>query len=253
MTAPDPFRLDGRTALVTGGGTGIGRGIAEAFTAAGARVAVAGRRREPLDGTLRALGAGAIAVEADVTVAADRVRLVAETVSALGGLDVLVNCAGAATSGSIEDTDPSAWEHMFAVNLTAVNELSRLALPHLRRRRGNILNISTGASLQPVPNFAAYGASKAAVNYASQVLAMEAAPDVRVNVICPGGVETDLFRTFVPEAELPQVLDRFREMTPLGRVGQPADIAHAAVYLASAAAAWVTGAILTVDGGMNLG
>lgn len=253
MTAPLSFRLDGRNALVTGGGTGIGRGIAEAFAAAGARVALAGRRPEPLEETAGAIGEAAIAVPGDVTKEDDRRRIVAETVSGLGGLDVLVNCAGAVVSRPAAELDEEEWERMLRVNLTAVMLLSRQALPHLRKRRGCIVNVSTGASLQPVPGYAAYGASKAALNYASQVLAMEAAPDVRVNVICPGGVDTPIFETFVPAERIGSVLERFREQTPMGRVGQPRDIAAAALYLASEAASLVTGTVLTVDGGLNLG
>jgi NAD(P)-dependent dehydrogenase (short-subunit alcohol dehydrogenase family) len=253
MTPDRGFRLDGKHALVTGGGTGIGRGIAEAFAAAGARVAIAGRRAAVLERAAADIGAGTIALPGDVTSAEDRRRVLDGVLAELGALDVLVNCAGAVRVGALEELDDESWERMLRVNLTAAVALCRAALPHLRARRGSILNVSTGASLQPVPGHAAYGASKAALNYASQVLAMEAAPDVRVNVVCPGGVDTPLLETFVPKGEVPAVLERFRSMTPMGRVGTPADVAGAALYLASDAASWVTGVVLTVDGGMNLG
>jgi NAD(P)-dependent dehydrogenase (short-subunit alcohol dehydrogenase family) len=252
MTSPS-FRLDGKVALVTGGGSGIGRGVAVAFARAGARVAVCGRRSGPLRETASEIGAASRAVPADVTLAGDRAQLVARVAAELGGLDILVNSAGAALKRRAEDMDPEAWERLLSVNVVAALELSREALPHLRPRRGCILNVSTGASLHPVPSFAAYGASKAALNYASQVLAMEAAPEVRVNVVCPGGVDTPIFETFVSHDEVPRVLASFRERTPLGRVGRPEDIAAAALYLCSDAASWVTGVLLTVDGGMNLG
>jgi NAD(P)-dependent dehydrogenase (short-subunit alcohol dehydrogenase family) len=252
MTAP-AYRLDGKRALVTGGGTGIGLGIAEAFAASGARVALAGRRGDVVRHAAESIGAAAHAVTADVTSPADRERLLAETLARLGGLDILVNCAGAALSRPLAELDEAAWRRILDVNLVAPAELSRAALPALRERRGSILNVSTGAALHPVPGYAAYGSSKAALNYVSQVLAMEAAPEVRVNVICPGGVDTPIFATFLPEERIPAVLERFRERTPLGRVGRPADVAGAAVYLSSDAAEWVTGAVLTVDGGMNLG
>ena len=247
------FRLDGRVALITGGGTGIGRGIAEAFLGAGGRVVLAGRREEPLNEAAAAFGADAAVVAGDVTLAEDRKRIVDTTLETFGRLDTLVNNAGAVTSQPLEEMDEETWDRLLRVNLTAVAMLSKEALPALRRERGSILNISTGASLHPVPGYSVYGASKAALNYMSQVLAMEAAPDVRVNVICPGGVDTPLFETFVPPEDIPGVLDRFREMTPLGRVGTPSDIASAALYLSSPAADWVTGSVLTVDGGMNLG
>lgn len=252
MTAP-AYRLDGKRALVTGGGTGIGLGIARAFAASGARVVLAGRREDVLREAAASVGPGAIPVAADVTRPADRARLLEESLAGLGGLDVLVNCAGATVSSPLADLDESAWRRILDVNLLAPAELSRAALPALREARGSILNISTGASLHPVPGYAAYGSSKAALNYLSQVLAMEAAPEVRVNVICPGGVDTPIFETFLPKERIPAALQFFRERTPLGRIGRPADIAAAAVYLSSDAAEWVTGAVLTVDGGMNLG
>jgi 3-oxoacyl-[acyl-carrier protein] reductase len=229
MTAP-AYRLDGKRALVTGGGTGIGLGIAEAFAASGARVVLAGRRADVLRRAAEWIGPPAVSLAADVTSPADR------------GL-----------SRPLAELDEAAWRRILDVNVVAPAELSRAALPALRARRGSILNISTGAALHPVPGYAAYGSSKAALNYVSQVLAMEAAPEVRVNVICPGGVDTPIFATFVPEEKIPSVLQRFRDSTPLGRVGRPADVAGAAVYLSSDAAEWVTGAVLTVDGGMNLG
>jgi 3-oxoacyl-[acyl-carrier protein] reductase len=250
---PLAFRLDGKNALITGGGTGIGRGIAEMFAAAGARVVVAGRRVEPLAETVAAIGPAARAIPADVALEGDRARLLERTLAELGALDILVNCAGASVKRPVQEMDAETWERVLRVNLVAVLELSRAALPELKRRRGSILSISTGASLHPVPGFGAYGASKAGLNYASQVLAMEAAPEVRANLICPGGVDTPIFESFVDREQIPEVLRRFRERTPLGRIGQPADVAAAALYLCSDAAEWVTGAMLTVDGGLNLG
>jgi len=253
MTAP-AYSLDGKRALVTGGGTGIGRGIAEAFAASGARIVLAGRRPDILAETAASLGPAAHPVAADVTRPADRARLLKKSLAHLGGLDILVNCAGAAMSRPITEMDADAWRAVLEVNLLAPAELARAALPTLREGgRGSILNISTGASQHPVPGYAAYGSSKAALNYLSQVLAMEAAPDVRVNVICPGGVDTPIFGTFLPKEQVTEALRFFKENTPLGRIGRPSDVAAAAVYLSSDAAEWVTGAVLTVDGGMNLG
>ncbi len=242
-------------ALVTGGGTGIGRAIAERFAREGARVVVSGRRREPLYELAAALGADrAAAVPADVTVAGDRAHLLASVRETFGGLDVLVNNAGAVSGvGPVEELTDDAWEQMLSVNVTAALTLTRDALPMLRERKGNVVMVSTGASLKPVPRFAAYGASKAALNYVSQVLALELAPDVRVNVLCPGGVDTPIFETFVPAEAVAEVHRHFEESTPLARIGRPEDMAGAALYLASDDAAFVTGGILVVDGGLNLG
>jgi NAD(P)-dependent dehydrogenase (short-subunit alcohol dehydrogenase family) len=249
-------RLDGRVALIVGGGTGIGRGIAEAFVQAGARVVLAGRRAKPLRETREALG-GEMLVHAeptDITNAADRVRLVTATQDAFGHLDILVNAAGTVTQLTpLAETDEHDWELTLASNLTGPMLLARACLPLLRQRGGSILNIASGAALKPVPRYGAYGAAKAALIYASQLLALEAAPDVRVNVICPGGVDTPIFDTFLDPKDVQCVKDWFAKATPLGRMGKPADIAQAALYLASDAAIWVTGAVLTVDGGLNLG
>jgi len=247
------FSLDGRTALITGAGTGIGRGVATTFVEAGARVVACGRRRQPLQDLARALGDAVVPCAADVTVATDRERLVRECIDRLGSLDILVNCAGFVRSGPLETLDEPTWERLLTTNAVAPIRLAALALPALRERKGCILNVSTGSALKPVPGFGGYAASKAALNYASLVMALESAPDVRVNVICPGGVDTPIFESFVSPSEIPNAKRFFVEKTPLGRMGTSLDIASAALYLASDAASWVTGAILTVDGGLNLG
>jgi NAD(P)-dependent dehydrogenase (short-subunit alcohol dehydrogenase family) len=247
--------LKGRVALVTGGGTGIGRAIAEAFAFAGAKLVLVGRREEPLRLAVEELGPQqAQAVTGDVTVSEDRRRMLAAAQSAFGGLDILVNNAGAvARMGALVETTEEDWRKTLDVNFLAPMLLSREALPLLRARQGCILNISTGSSLNPVRNFGAYGAAKAGLNHASQVLALEAAPDVRVNVICPGGVDTEIFEKFLGKNRAPELKDMYAEITPMGRIGYPRDIADAALFLASDAARFITGAILTVDGGLNLG
>ncbi len=167
---------------------------------------------------------------------------------------MLVNNAGAvARMGSLIETSEEDWRATLEVNFLAPVLLMKEALPMLRTRQGSILSISTGASLNPVRNFGAYGAAKAGLNHASQVLALEAAPDVRVNVICPGGVDTPIFDTFVGKDRAPEIKRMYAEITPMGRIGTAEDIAKAAVFLSSGDASFVTGALLTVDGGLNLG
>jgi len=254
-TRDEFISLKGRVALVTGGGTGIGRAIAEAFASAGAKLVLAGRREDPLRRAVEELGpANTRAVTGDVTVSGDRSRMLAAAQSTYGGLDILVNNAGAvARMGALGETSEEDWRSTLEVNFLAPILLAKEALPMLRARRGSILNISTGASLNPVRNFGAYGAAKAGLNHASQVLALESAPEVRVNVICPGGVDTPIFETFVGNERASEFKGMYAEITPLGRIGSPEDIANAALFLASDAAEFITGAILTVDGGLNLG
>ncbi len=251
-----PGRLEGRVALVTGGGTGIGLAIARAFAAEGACVVVAGRREAKARDAARALGGErtARAVAGDVTVAEDRARMLDAARSAFGGLDILVNNAGAvARMGALVETTEEDWRRTLDVNFLAPVLLAGDALPLLRERRGCILSISTGASLNPVRNFGAYGAAKAGLNHASPVLALEAAPEVRVNVICPGGVDTPIFETVLGKERAPEIKKMYAEITPLGRIGRAEDVAKAALFLCSDQAEFITGAILTVDGGLNLG
>jgi NAD(P)-dependent dehydrogenase (short-subunit alcohol dehydrogenase family) len=247
--------LEGRIALVTGGGSGIGRSIAMAFADAGAKLVLAGRREKPIREVEQEIGGNAArAVSGDVTKSGDRLRMLAAAEATFGGLDILVNNAGAvARMGSLMETTEEDWRTTLEVNFLAPILLAKEALPMLRVRHGSILNISTGASLNPVRNFGAYGAAKAGLNHASQVLALEAAPEVRVNVICPGGVDTPIFEKFMGPNRAPELKKMYAEITPLGRIGHPEDIASAALFLASDAARFVTGAILTVDGGLNLG
>ena len=248
------FRLDDRVALITGGGTGIGRAIAESFVGAGARVVIAGRRDEPLRETVRALGGDEVvrAIRADVTVGADRRRLVADTVNAFGHLDVLVNNAGAVDTGALADLTEETWRLLLEVNVTAPLFLVREALPELRKRGGAVVNVATGAAIRPVAGFGAYGATKAALAHASKVLAREVGPDVRVNVISPGGVDTDIFATFAADETIPEIKQWYADTAPLGRIGEPGDIANAVLFLCSDAGRFVTGANLCVDGGLNL-
>ncbi|MEZ5066377.1 MAG: SDR family oxidoreductase [bacterium] len=243
-----------RVVLVTGGGTGIGRAIAERFARDGCRVAVTGRRKAPLEDVVRSIGPErGLAIPGDVTSGPDRDRLIRQVIERFGALDVLVNNAGVVASIPVVATSDAEWRRQFETNVVAAMALSRAAMDHLRDRKGCILNVSTGASGKPVPGYGVYGATKAALEYASRVLALEAAPDVRVNVVSPGGVETPIFDTFLTPDQKADTIRYFDEATPLGRIGRPADIAAAAAWLCSPEAGWVTGTVLVVDGGLNLG
>ena len=252
--------LQGTVALVTGGGTGIGRGIALNFARAGAAVAVTGRRKEPLDAVVAEIIAGggkAGALQGDVSKQEDCHNMVFECIMRFGGLHILVNNAGIARFGALDQTSDEDIAAMLQINLLGVMLMTKYAVPDLikfnRARNACILNIGTSAALRPVKNFSVYSATKAALMSFTQCMALELGEHrVRVNCINPGVVETPIFSTMMPSAMLGAAMAKFAAQTPLGRVGQPSDIADAAQFLCGPQAAWITGAILSVDGGISL-
>jgi 7-alpha-hydroxysteroid dehydrogenase len=245
----DRFKLDGKVAIVTGAGRGIGRACAEALAEVGADVACAARTAEQIADTaasVRRHGRRAIAVECDVTDRPQLEHLVAETVRELGGVDIVVNNAGGWPPKGWQRTNEKFLEGAFRFNVTQAFLLSRMAIPHMRERgAGAIVNVSSAISRLIDPGFIAYGTSKAALNYLTKALAAEVAPVVRVNAIAVGAVDTSALRPFL-NADLEA---KMASMTPMGRIGRPEDIALMAIYLASSASSWVTGKIFEVDGG----
>jgi NAD(P)-dependent dehydrogenase (short-subunit alcohol dehydrogenase family) len=246
--------LNGKVALVTGATSGIGRATARLFARAGARVAAVGRNEQALASILsdiREQGGEACAVRADVTVEADAQRAVAETVETFGGLDVLVTAAGQIASGTVESTPLEAWDAMLNVNLRAVFHLMQLSVPHLERRRGNIVNVSSVTGLRAFPGVLAYCVAKAGVDQLTRCAALElAAKGVRVNAVNPGVVVTGLHRAGgMSESDYAAFLERSKQTHPLGRVGTPEEVAELILYLASERAAWITGATYSIDGG----
>jgi len=250
-------RLTGKIALITGGGTGIGRACALLFAREGARVAIAGRRREPLEETaeeIRALGGEALAVQCDVSKAADAARAVAETAARFGGLNVLVNSAGILSTTSVEATSEEEWDRVMAANLKGPYLMSRAALGELRKAGGgSIVNIGSILGLVAYRDRAAYCASKGGVTMLTKAMALDHAREgIRVNCICPAIVETDMVKAVIDKAPDPAAVRRARTATiPLGRMGRPEDPAHMAVYLASEESSWVTGAAFPLDGGLS--
>lgn len=242
------MRLEGKAALVTGGGTGIGAGIARRFAAEGAKVTITGRREEPLEALAGEIGCHYVC--GDVSVAADAARMVEAAAAAHGRLDVVVNNAGVVRAAPFGKTGEDVLDLHLAVNVKGTFLVTRAALPHLTRHQGNVVNISTNVTAQGVPGFSAYTASKGAVNALTVQLAAElAGSGVRVNCVCPGVVETPIFATMMPPEQVPKALEDLKAVHPLGRIGQPDDVAGAVLYLASGDAAWVTGVVLMVDGG----
>jgi NAD(P)-dependent dehydrogenase (short-subunit alcohol dehydrogenase family) len=222
----------------------------------GARLALAGRNIEELQQVARQVtesDSEAIPFTADLMVAEDRRRLVADTVAHYGGLDVLVNCAGIIASGTIESTTFDDWRKMFTINLDAVFELMQMAVPHLEKRKGNIVNVSSVTGIRAFPGVLAYCVSKAGVDQLTRCAALELAPKgIRVNAVDPGVVVSNLHRrSGMDEEKYAAFLKHSTTTHPLGRVGTPQDIANLIVFLASDKAGWITGASHPVDGGRH--
>lgn len=246
--------LRGKVALVTGGGTGIGRAVAMALAADGAAVAVAGRRPEPLQETVSLIeqaGGRAVACIADVSVADAVAQLMADCARRLGGPDILVNNAAIHLSGGILDVDEAGWDRLMTTNLKSVFLCSKAAAPTmLANGWGRIINISGVSAILPSAS-AVYSTAKGAVISLSRAMALELSPGgITVNAICPGTTLTDMIK---PRLADPAVRAQQLAKSKVGFFGEPEDIAAGAVYLASPAARFVTGTVLTIDGGWTLG
>jgi NAD(P)-dependent dehydrogenase (short-subunit alcohol dehydrogenase family) len=245
-------RLEGKIAMVTGAGSGIGRACALALAHEGARVALIGRRKDRLEAVAREIGTNALVVAADVSKKPDIDRMVEQTVSSFGGLNVLVNNAGVLHAGTVEQVTEQQWDETFNVNVRGVWLLSRAVLPHLRKAGGgSIINIASVLGINGVCNRACYAPSKGAVVLLTKCMAIDHGHErIRVNAICPAFVETDLTAAVLRKAPDPEAMRRERiSAHPIGRLGQPEDIAGMAVYLASDESSWVTGAVFPLDGG----
>jgi NAD(P)-dependent dehydrogenase (short-subunit alcohol dehydrogenase family) len=244
--------LSGKTALITGATSGIGRATALLFAKAGARVAAVGRSEDALAELAEEIGAAGgefLAIRADVTLEAG--RIVSEALEGFGALDVLVNAAGHLANGTIEDTTLEAWDAMMNVNLRAVFQLMQEAAPELERTRGNIVNVSSVTGLRSFPGVLAYCVSKAGVDQLTRCAALElAAKGVRVNAVNPGVVVTEIHRRGgMSEEAYAAFLERSKTTHPLGRVGEAREVAELIFFLASEHAAWITGATYSIDGG----
>ena len=250
-------RLKGKVALITGGGTGIGRACAAMFAREGARVAVAGRRRAPLEAAVAeiiAAGGEALAVECDVTNRSQVEGAIRATAQRFGRLTSLVNNAGVLLVATVEETSDEDWARVIAANLTGTFLVSRAALPELRRAGGGtIVNVASVLGLIGMKQRAAYITSKTGVVGLTRAMALDHAADgIRVNCICPAIVETELVRDLYKKQADPAAAMRARAATlPVGRLGQPEDVANMAVFLASEESSWLTGAALPLDGGLT--
>jgi len=245
-------RLKGKVAIVTGAGTGIGRACAAALAREGAGVALVGRRMEKLEATAREIGAAALTIAADVSRKEDIGRVLDQTVARFGAVNVLLNNAGILHPGTVEQISEAQWDETFNLNVRGLWLLSRAVLPHMREAGGgSIINVASVLGINGARNRAAYAPSKGAVVLLTKCMAIDHGHEnIRVNAICPSFVETDLTAAVVNQAPDPQAVRRERIAAhPLGRLGQPEDIAGLTVYLASDESSWVTGTALPVDGG----
>ena len=243
--------LEGKVAIVTGATSGIGKATAKLFHEQGAKVALVARNAAELNEALRVMDGEAVAIPADVTVAGDCERIVHDTIARFGKLDILVNAAGIIANGTIENTTLQQWDTMFTINVRSVFYLMHLSMPHLIQTKGNVVNVSSVNGERSFPNVLAYCSSKAALDHLTRCAALEvASKGVRVNAVCPGVTVTQLHRRGgMDETTYHKFLEHSKETHPLGRVGNPEEIAQLILFLASARAGWITGVTYLIDGG----
>ncbi|HEV2182800.1 MAG TPA: SDR family oxidoreductase [Candidatus Acidoferrales bacterium] len=252
-------RVSGKVAIITGGGTGIGRACALALAREGAKVGLAARRRDKLEAVTREIVAAdgeALAVECEVTDKASVEHAVRAVEERFGKLHIIINNAGAVHVGSVEETSDDDWNRVIAVNLTGTFLMSRAGMPALRRAGGgSIINIGSYLGIVVIKQRAAYCASKGGVTLLTKAMALDHAHEnIRVNCICPAMVETEMALGAISRATDPAAYRRLREsQIPMGRIGRPEDVANLALYLASDESSWMTGVAFPLDGGVTAG
>jgi len=247
-------QVAGTSVLVTGGGSGIGEGVARLFAARGARVTISGRREDKIRKVADDIGEACAVVAGDVTVPADRERMLAAAIEHGGGLDTLVNAAGNMYRGKIDELDERQMLDLYHANVVGPVQLTGLAMPALRERSGSVVVFGSVHTQRAFPGASPYAATKGALEALTGVLAAELGPQgVRINCIRPGGVYTEINERAglgTPE----QAQERLKGLASahaIGRIGTTEEVAEAVVYLAEAE--WATGSILTIDGGLSLG
>ena len=247
------MRLQGKVAIVTGGASGFGAGIAERFAAEGAKVAILDIQREAAE--RKAKESGALAVACDLTQAAEVERAVAATLSAFGRLDIVVNNAGwTHRNKPLLEVTEAEFDRIYAINVKAIFLMTQATTPHLRDAGGgSVINIGSTAGVRPRPGLTWYNGSKGFVNLVSKSMAVELAPmNIRVNCVAPVLGQTGLTEDFMGGPATPELMAKFLGTIPLGRMSQPSDIATACVFLASDEASFLTGVVLPVDGGRTI-
>lgn len=241
--------IHGKTVLVTGAGSGIGRAAARRFAEEGAKVVLVGRTREKLERAAEGMESDRTLVhDADVSDRRAVDGMIGATAERFGGLDVLVNNAGVATMGTLDDLSLEDWQRVIDIDLTALFHTSQAALPHLKRARGSIVNVSSVSGIGGDWGLFAYNAAKGGVSNLTRALALDLAPEVRVNAVAPSLTLTDMAEGISEDEEK---LARFRDRIPMGRPAEPAEVGDVIVFLASDEARFVNGVVLPVDGGVT--
>lgn len=236
-----------KVVIVTGGGTGIGRAITETFAKNGARVLITGRREAPLQELSQNFPEKVSFIQADVTKAEDRKKTIQTAIDRYGQINVLVNNAGIAPMLPLQESKDEDFEQAYLTNLIAPASLIRETVPHLSKTKGSVINISTIGATAAAPGTSPYTCSKAALDQLTRVLATELGPmGIRVNAVAPGMTKTEMAEPFIE-----QMGEMMVSMTPLGRLGEPIDIARTVLLLASDDAGWLTGQILNASGGLK--
>ncbi len=244
------MRLTNKTAIITGGGSGIGQACAWAFYQEGANVVLFGRREDKLKETAQELGSRAMTVSGDMTRSEDLDRLVQETLSKFHRIDILVNNAGLFKGAPLHEISDEQYYEMMNINMRAVFQLTRRVLPvMMEQKSGNIIHISSILGIIAVPQVAVYNISKGALNQFSRSIAVEyGSYGIRSNSICPGLIETDMTADLMKDEALMQ---EWSKGYPIGRFGKPEDVASACLFLASDESSFITGTVLPVDGGFT--
>ncbi|MCF6321547.1 MAG: SDR family oxidoreductase [Rhizobiaceae bacterium] len=246
------MRLAAKTAIVTGGASGFGEGIAQVFHEQGANVVIADLNGEGAVGVAKELGERALGLQCDVTILDDLKSVVAQSISQFGRVDIVVNNAGWSHKNQpMLEVSEAEFDKVFEINVKSIYQMSKAVIPHMRENKnGVIINIGSTAGKRPRPGLSWYNATKGAVNLLSKSMAVELAPDnIRVNCIAPVIGATALLETFMGEKDTPEARAKFMAGIPLGRFSTPRDIANAALYFASDEADFITGVVMEVDGG----
>jgi len=250
------MKFDGKRVLITGSSRGIGQAAARVFHGLGAKVAINGRSADSVASGIAALGGGnrIIPAPGDIATVKGCEEAVRSAVEGLGGLDVLVNSAGIGDVRPLLDCDEAMWDQVLNANLKGTFFCIRAAYPYLKASRGNVVNIGSDAGLIGEKKLSVYCASKGGVVNMTRALALELAPDVRVNCVCPGYTDTDMVRRDIEKAADPALAEaEAMSYAPLKRMAQPEEVGKAIAYLASDDAGFITGAALSIDGGSTAG